>query len=195
MMFSTEAGRWWGAGLNSSLWENDPFRITSHQVNMERLLLAPPLPTENGFGQQHSSGSSSGSGSSLVEFLTGRSIDLNGVSDVIGGLPVVAAQSVGAMVGGGNDEDDVVLGHHAPSYYDQNLASSSVVLHQQQGQHQQPSIDLMQHDDDDDEDALINDGEYAWMKDKKVARKNNHRKYNHQHLLTINYRLPSRAVS
>lgn len=122
---------------------------------MERLLLAQPLPTDN-FGQQHSSSSSSGS--SLVEFLTNRSIDLNG--DVIGGLPV-AAQTVG--VGANlNDEDDVVLGHHGPSYYDQNLASASA-LHQ--------SIDLvtMQHDDD----ALVNGAEYAWMKDKKVTRKNN----------------------
>lgn len=135
---------------------------------MERLLLAQPLPTENAFSQQHSSSSSSGS--SLVDFLTSRSIDLNGVTDVIGGLPVVAAQSIGGV--NVNDEDDVVLGHHGPSYYDQNLASASV-LHQQS----QSSVDLaaMQHDDDD---ALINGAEYAWMKDKKITRKNNHRKSN-----------------
>lgn len=149
---------------------------------MERLLLAPPLPTENGFGQQHSSGSSSGSGSSLVEFLTGRSIDLNGDVGGIGGLPVVAAQSVASGVAmGGNDEDDVVLGHHAPSYYDQSLASASAVLLQQGQQSSVQDLSAMQ---DDDDAALINGAEYAWMKDKKVARKNNHRKYIHLHHLS-----------
>lgn len=150
---------------------------------MERMLLAAPMPTDNGFGpqQQHSSGSSSGSGSSLVEFLTGRSIDLNGVNDVIGALPAsttpssVAGTTTNNNMGGSanlNNEhdDDVVLGHHTPSYYDQNLAPPPSAIHQQP----QASVDLGgMHDDD----AALNGAEYAWMKDKKVARKNNHRKF------------------
>jgi hypothetical protein len=150
--------------------------------------------------QQHSSGSSSGSGSSLVEFLnSGRSsIDLNGVvSDtamMIGGLAATttkttSAQSVVTAMGRNGDagdedvENDVMLGvnvHHGPSYYDQNLvvtSASAVLLHHQQ----QPSVGdlVMHHDcDDDDPSAIIDNGssDFAWMKDKKVSRKNSHRK-------------------
>ncbi|XP_057375217.1 homeotic protein proboscipedia-like [Daphnia carinata] len=144
--------------------------------------------------QQHSSGSSSASGSSLVEYLTsGRSsLDSNGVvrdGMMIGGS-LATAQSVAGMAGTNGEEDDdndVLLGvgaHHAPSYYDQNLvvaSASAVLLH-----HQQPQpavsdlVNSMQHhdcdndeDDDDAEGNIDNGGDFAWMKDKKVVRKNN----------------------
>lgn len=165
-------------------------------MNMERLLLAAAVvqsTTENTFvQQQHSSGSSSASGSSLVDYLTsGRSsIDLNGVVHdggmMIGGL--ATTQSVTAMGGTNRGENNDVLlavgAHHTPSYYDQNLvmaSDSAVLLH-----HQQPAVgdigNSMEHDDcdddDDDNETIINNGEdFAWMKDKKVARKNNQRKW------------------
>lgn len=147
--------------------------------------------------QQHSSGSSSGSGSSLVEFLnSGRSsIDLNGVvpdtAMMIGGLATAttATQSVAAGMGrdGGeeDDENDVMLGvnvHHGPSYYDQNLvvaSASAVLLHHQQQTTVGDLAVSMHHDcDDDDPAAIIDDSsDFAWMKDKKVGRKNSHRKW------------------
>ncbi|KAI9554504.1 putative homeotic Proboscipedia protein [Daphnia sinensis] len=158
--------------------------------------------TENNTGfaqqqQQHSSGGSSASGSSLVEYLTsGRpSLDSNGVvrdGMMIGGS-LAATQSIAGMAGPKVEEDDdndvmlAVGAHHAPSYYDQNLvvaSASAVLLHHQQQTQQQPAVgDLvnsMQHhdcdDDEDDDDAegnIDNSGDFAWMKDKKVARKNN----------------------
>lgn len=125
---------------------------------MDRLQLAAPpaplsmsVPNESGYVPANSGGGSGGAFTngavgtgSLVDFLTGR-IDFSGVPD--------------AMANAATSEDDLI---RAPSFYDQTL-TPSVMMPQQSLNDSTPL-----HDDA----GAMTSSDYPWMKDKKVARKN-----------------------
>ena len=126
---------------------------------MDRLqLAAPPAPLNP---NTTSNGYANGSSGNLVEFLSGLGTD--GLQPTGSSTPSVVGSSVSVM-SGTSEEEAAVL--HAPSYYDQTLTPSVMMPQQSQ---QQTAHDLagMIHDD-----GSGNGSEYPWMKDKKVARKN-----------------------
>lgn len=142
---------------------------------MERLQLAAPpaplsmsVPNESGYVPGNPSagaGYANGSGN-LVEFLSG----LGGPDGLPNGSSTSSVVGSSLSVSGTSEEE--VL--HAPSYYDQTI-TPSVMMPQQQPS--QAAHDLAGIHDDGSGNA----SEYPWMKDKKVARKNQR---NYQQLYT-----------
>lgn len=86
----------------------------------------------------------------------------NNIVEFLAGVSYVILPAIDATV---TDNDDSNVNHRVPSYYDQSLVGDLASMQQHH-------------------EAINNGSDFAWMKDKKVSRKNNHHR-NYIHILLI----------